>query len=63
MCAQKIKDQGTIKVSQMDYLPTLIDSFITDRKAQGFSAETVRFYQKKLKYFSKFCESQAVTHV
>ncbi len=63
MCAQKIEDQGTIKLSQTDYLPILIESFVIDRKAQGFSPETVRFYQKKLKYFSTFCESQSVTHV
>ena len=63
MCALKNQDQGTIKFYQMDYLPILIDSFLTDRKAQGFADETVRFYQKKLKYFSEFCESQAVTQV
>ncbi len=59
----KTQDQGTITLSQVDYLPIVIDSFLTDRKAQGFSGETVRFYQKKLKFFSKFCDGQAVTQV
>src|SRR5690349_14156317 len=63
MCAQKIEDQGTIILSQMDYLPILIESFLVDRKAQGLSGETVKFYRKKLNYFAKFCESQAVTQV
>src|SRR5215216_4496371 len=63
MHAQKIEDQGTIILSQMDYLPILIESFLVDRKAQGLSGETVKFYKKKLKYFAKFCEGQAVTQV
>ena len=63
MCAQKIEDQGTITLLQMDYLPIVIDSFLVDRRAQGLSIETVQFYKKKLNYFAKFCESQAVTQV
>ena len=63
MSILKHQDQGTINLSQMDYLPILIESFLVDRKAQGLSGETVRFYQKKLRYFLKFCESQAVTQV
>jgi integrase/recombinase XerC len=63
MCALKIEDQGTIKLFQMDYLRILIESFLVDRKAQDLSGETIQFYQKKLKYFSKYCEDQAVTQV
>jgi site-specific recombinase XerD len=63
MSAQKRQDQGIITLSQSDYLPILIDSFLTDRKAQGFAGETVRFYQKKLRYFSTYCDGQAVTQV
>ncbi|HXD10053.1 MAG TPA: site-specific integrase, partial [Anaerolineales bacterium] len=63
MSALKREDQGTITLSQMDYLPILIESFLVDRKAQGLSGETVKFYRKKLKYFLKFCEGQAVTQV
>jgi site-specific recombinase XerD len=59
----KHQDQGIINLSQMDYLPIVIDSFLVDRKAQGLSGETLRFYQKKLKYFSQFCDGQAVTQV
>ena len=63
MSVQKHQDQGIITLYQTDYLPILIDSFLTDRKSQGFAAETVKFYKKKLKYFSQFCEGQAVTQV
>ena len=63
MCALKIEDQGTITLSHMDYLPILIESFLVDRKAQGLSIDTVLFYKKKLNYFAKFCESQALTQV
>jgi integrase/recombinase XerD len=63
MHALKLQDQGTNTLSQIDYLPILIASFLTDRKSQGFAAETVKFYRKKLRYFSEFCEGQAVTQV
>jgi len=63
MDSQKHDEQGTITLFQMDYLPILIDSFLVDRKAQGLSGETIKFYSKKLKYFLKFCEGQAVTQV
>jgi site-specific recombinase XerD len=63
MCTQKIEDQGTIPLSQMDYSPIVIDSFLVHRKAQGLSGETIQFYQKRLEYFSEFYESQAVTQV
>ena len=63
MNAQKHQDQGINVLSQTDYLPILIDSFLTDRKSQGFADETVKFYRKKLKYFLDFCEGQAVTQV
>ena len=63
MCAQKHEDQGTITLSQMDYLPIVIESFLIDRRSQGLSDETIKFYKKKLNYFVKFCESQAVTQV
>ena len=63
MCALKIQDQGTITLSQMDYLPIVIESFLVDRKSQGLSGETVQFHKKKLNYFAKFCKSQVVTQI
>jgi site-specific recombinase XerD len=63
MIAQKNQDQGIIELLQTDYLPILIESFVIDRKSQGLSMETIRFYQKKLRYFEKYCETQAVTQV
>jgi site-specific recombinase XerD len=63
MSSTKHQDQGINVLSQTDYLPILISSFLTDRKAQGFADATVKFYQKKLKYFSRFCEGQVVTQI
>src|SRR3990170_1095406 len=63
MSALKTQDQGTIVLSQQDYLPILIDSFLTDRMAQGLSPETISFYKKKLKYFLAYCEGHALTQV
>ena len=57
------QDQGIIELLQTDYLPILIESFLIDRKSQGLSVETIRFYQKKLKYFEKYCEDLAVTQI
>jgi site-specific recombinase XerD len=63
MLTQTRQEQGINVLSQTDYLPILIASFLTDRKSQGFADETVKFYKKKLKYFSEFCDGQAVTQV
>ena len=63
MSVLKTQDQGIITLSQQDYMPLLIESFIIDRKSQGLAAGSVHFYQKKLKYFLKFCEGQAVTQI
>lgn len=63
MSASRTQDQGIIILSQQDYLPLLIESFLIDRKSQGLVAGSVHFYQKKLKYFLKFCEAQAITQI
>lgn len=63
MKAQVREEQGTIRFSQTDYLPILIESFLVDRQAQGLSKSTVKFYKRKLGYLLKFCEEQAVTQV
>jgi site-specific recombinase XerD len=63
MNAQKLEEQGINTLSQTDYLPILISSFLVDRKSQGFADETVKFYRKKLKYFEWYCEGQAVTQI
>jgi hypothetical protein len=57
------QDQGTIILSQQDYIPLAVESFLIDRKAQSVSPETLSFYRKKLKYFLSFCEAQAVTQI
>ena len=63
MSVLKTQDQRTIVLSQEDYIPILIDSFLIDRRSQSLSNETISFYKKKLKYFLKYCEDQAVTQV
>ena len=44
MFVLKDQDQGIIKLSQQEYLPILIESFLIDRKSQGLSPETIDFY-------------------
>jgi hypothetical protein len=48
MSVLKTQDQGTIVLSQEDYIPILIDSFLIDRRSQSLSNETISFYKKKL---------------
>ncbi len=52
MFSLKSQDQGTIVLSQEDYIPLIVESFLVDRKAQSVSPGTLSFYQKKLKYLS-----------
>ncbi len=63
MITLKTQDQGTIVLSQQDYLPVIVDSFLIDRQAQGLASTTVIFYRKKIKYFIEYCEVQAVTQI
>lgn len=63
MYALKSQDQGLITLSQQDYLPILVESFLIDRRSQGLSPDTIEFYTKKLQYFQKYCERQALTQI
>ena len=63
MYALKSQDQGLITLSQQDYLPILVESFMIDRRSQGLSPDTIELYVKKLQYFLKYCEKQALTQV
>ena len=63
MSTLKTQDQGLIILSQQDYLPILVESFLIDRKSQGLSPDTIQLYSKKLKYFLRYCERQAVTQI
>ncbi len=63
MCALNTQDQGLFTFSQQDYLPILVESFLIDRKSQGLSPDTIELYTKKLQYFLKYCERQALTQV
>lgn len=59
MSALKTQDQGTIALSQHDYLPIVVDSFLVARRAQGLSPETISLDRKQLKYLRDYCEDQA----
>ena len=61
--AQTDLTQGIITFFQEDYLSIWIESFLIDRKAQNLSEGTLQFYRKKLKLFSHFCDSQAITQI
>ncbi len=63
MATLKTQDQGLIILSQQDYLPILIESFLIDRKSQGLSPHTIALYNKKLKYFLSYCERQVLTQI
>ena len=41
MYSQIQQDQGLIMLSQQNYLPILVESFLIDRKSQGLSPETI----------------------
>ena len=41
MSTLKTQDQGLIMLSQQDYLPILVESFLIDRKSQGLSPDTI----------------------
>jgi len=58
------KEQWTrIKTGQDDYLLTWLESFLIDRRAQNMTRGTLYFYQKKLELFTRYCDTQAVTHI
>jgi site-specific recombinase XerD len=63
MSVLKTQDQGLITLSQQDYLPILVESFLIDRRSQGLSPDTIEPYTKKLQYFLKYCERQALTQI
>ena len=49
-----------IFLEQEYYLPGLVQSFLTDRKAGGLAASSVDYYREKLFMFLAYCEAQAV---
>ena len=63
MYALKSQGQGLITLSQQDYLPIPVESFLIDRRPQGLPPETIELYTKKLQYFQKYCERQALTQI
>lgn len=46
-----------------DYLPIWINAFIVDRKARGLTNNTLLYYQRKLKQFNDYAESQVITRI
>lgn len=58
------KEQWTrIKTGQDDYLTVWLEAFLIDRRAQNMTRGTLYFYQKKLELFTRYCDTQAVTHI
>lgn len=48
-------------LQQEGYLPILAETFITARRAEGLSKNTLRYYREKLDIFLAWCEAQALT--
>ena len=50
-------------LEQECYLPILLDTFLTARKAEGRAKRTLDYYRDKLLPFLAFCDAQAVTQI
>ena len=59
MLSQSKQTQRTF--AQADYISLLAETFLTAKKAEGRSADSLSFYREKLNIFMAFCEAQAVT--
>lgn len=57
------KNTQRIFLEQQTYIPILIKSFLTDRKASGLTPGTLKFYKEKLSIFTNYCEAQAITQL
>jgi integrase/recombinase XerC len=57
------ENQRTISVSNAEYLPILVESFLVDRRTQGLARGTIEFYRTKLIVFQNFAESHALTQL
>jgi site-specific recombinase XerD len=55
-----------LKINQNDHLLSWLEAFLKDRKAQGFSPSTIRYYKIWLSTFADFCASRLIkliTHI
>jgi site-specific recombinase XerD len=59
----KLGQRTISETAQIFHLETWIDAFLVDRKAQNLSKGTVKFYSEKLRYFTVFCDGQALTDI
>lgn len=60
----RTQEQWTnLKLNPDDHLLTWMEAFMVDRRAQNVTAGTLYFYDKKLGLFSRYCDTQAVTHI
>lgn len=60
---QSTLNQRTITILVDDYLETWIEAFLFDRKSQGLSEGTLKFYSEKLQKFSAFYNSQIISNI
>jgi len=63
MFPTKTENQRIINISNAEYLPVLVESFLIDRKTQGLARGTIEFYRVKLQLFLDFAESHALTQL
>ena len=52
-----------LKINQNDHLLSWLEAFLKDRKAQGFSPSTIRYYKIWLSAFADFCASRLITQI
>ena len=48
---------------QENFLPSVIESFLIDRKIQNLSPGTIHFYEQKFQLLTKYCDTLAVTEI
>jgi site-specific recombinase XerD len=58
-----LSQRTILKYSQKTHLLPWIGAFLIDRKAQGLSQGTLKFYRIKLKLFTDYCEGQLITQI
>src|SRR5687768_6947513 len=63
MDTQTIKNHRITTSLGDDNLGIWIQSFLNDRKSQNLAKGTQSFYQRKLKVFLKYADSQAITNI
>lgn len=48
---------------QETYIPIWVNAFLVDRKAQGLTTSTLKFYHEKLFCFERYCDGQSISQI